>query len=208
MQPTVRAGLLVEATADEVVVVDEETNEVFSLDPVAASVFTHADGSRDVTELVAVLRASVEPAASAELVWSTLDHLGDAGLLVGRVTPPGGASQVDRRSVLRKGAAGTAAIGAGVVFTALIPSAAAAASDPQSQEEQAKISEEETGKASAEQEAKTVGEQAAKEQTDKAQEQGQKIGQELSDKAAEQGSKNAQEQTDKITQEQTDKAAN
>jgi hypothetical protein len=196
MKPTVRAGLLVEATADEIVVVDEETNEVFSLDPVAASVFTHADGTRDVAALVGELRTSIDPTATAELVWTTLDRLADAGLLVERVTPPGGASALGRRTILHKGAVGTAAaVGAGMVFTSFIPAAASVVSGPASQEVQQKVAQEEAGKAAAEVEQKTTGELAAKEGTEKGQEQGQKIGQELSDKAAEQGSKQAEVQT-------------
>ena len=174
MQPTVRAGLLVESTADEVVVVDEQTNEVFSLDRVAACVFTHADGSRSVTDLVAELRVSVDPDATSELVWSTLDRLADAGLLVERVTPPGGISQLNRRSLLVKGAAGTAAVGAGVIFTSLIPDAAAAVSGPQSEQQDKELGDK-------------AGEQGAKEGTAKGEQQGKETGQKLGEQAGKEG---------------------
>jgi hypothetical protein len=177
MNPIVRSGLLVESTGDEVVAVDESTNEVFALDPAAACVFTHADGTRDVAELVTVLRASVDPSAEAEAVWSILDRLADAGLIETRVAPPAGSSRLNRRSLLRKGAVGSAAFGAGVVVTALIPTAAAAASVPDNQEQIEKQGEQDSkiaveqgtkeGQAKGEQQGKIAGEQASKEGADK-----------------------------------------
>ena len=174
MNATVRSGLLTEDTGDELVVVDEATNEVVALDPVAACVFRHADGSRDVGQLLAEVQASVDPAADAERVWSTLDRLADAGLLVERVTPPAGRSTLDRRRLLRVGAAGTAALGTGVVFTSVIPSAAAAASDPLSSEQITKLQEQ----------GDKQGEQSAKEATAKGELQGKAIGEEQAKETA------------------------
>lgn len=189
MNPIVRSGLLVESTGDEVVAVDEETHEVFALDPTAACVFTHADGTRDVAALVALLQDSVDPTADAEGVWTTLDRLADAGLLEARVTPPTGSSHLDRRSLLRKGAVGSAAFGAGLVVTALVPTAAAASSVPDNQEQLEKQGEQEgktgeeqgtkEGQAKGEQIGKTTGEQAGKEGADK----GEQYGKEMLSKA-------------------------
>ena len=94
-----------------------------------------------------------------------------------RVAPPAGSSRLDRRSLLRKGAVGSAAFGAGVVVTALIPTAAAAASVPDNQEQIEKQSEQDSkiaveqgtkeGQAKGEQQGKIAGEQASKEGADK-----------------------------------------
>jgi hypothetical protein len=192
MHPNVRSGLLVESTDDEVVVVDEQNHEVCALDPTAACVFIHADGTRDVAALLAVLQDSVDPSATAEWVWTTLDRLADAGLLEARVTPPAGSSRLDRRSLLRKGAVGSAAFGAGVVVTALIPTAAAASSVPDNQEQLDKQGE---------QQGKIDGEQAAKEGSDKGEQQGKETG----DKLGEQASKEGADKGEQLTKEMLSK---
>ncbi|MBS1848989.1 MAG: PqqD family protein, partial [Actinobacteria bacterium] len=111
MNATTRAGLHVAITDDGAVVVDGDQNTVTALGPIAAAVFQLADGTRDQAELLRAVGAQTGEQVEVEVIWSTLDRLADAGLLVERVTPPAGAAFIDRRSALRKAAAGTAAVG-------------------------------------------------------------------------------------------------
>lgn len=81
----------------------------FKLDAVAGWVYTHADGSRDIDQLLAGLQASVDPAADRAMVFEALDRLADAKLLDQRVAPPAGLS---RRVVMQRllGGAAVAAL--------------------------------------------------------------------------------------------------
>ncbi len=107
MNPQVIAGCVSEREEDGAVVVTAPGGERHRLHPITAAVFDHADGSRRVDELLAVARA-VEPAVTAEWLWSALDALADAGLLTARVAPPGGAvddslsGPMTRRTMLRR----------------------------------------------------------------------------------------------------------
>ena len=75
------------------------------LDAVAAHVYVHADGTRDVPALAQSLVASGFVAADTNLVHEALDRLADFGLLEQRVAPPAG---VSRRVLLQRLVGGTA----------------------------------------------------------------------------------------------------
>jgi hypothetical protein len=112
-----------------------QNHRVDQLDAVAAWIWTHADGSRDVDSLLMGLRAEVDGDASRSVVFEALDRLADADLLEKRVAPPAG---VSRRGLLQRlgGAAALAALTAVVG----IPAGALAAA-PQCDEEQTLLSE-------------------------------------------------------------------
>ncbi len=84
---------------------------VHEVPAVTAAVWHAADGHTEAAGLLAAARA-VEPAADMALVWSALDALGDAGLLVSRAAPPAGG--LDRRAAIR-----TMALAAGAVLAVL-----------------------------------------------------------------------------------------
>lgn len=94
----------------------------FKVDAVAGWIFAHADGSRDIDQLLAGLQASVDPAADRAMVFEALDRLADAKLLDQRVAPPAGLS---RRVVMQRllGGAALAALTAALG----VPRAAGAA---------------------------------------------------------------------------------
>ncbi len=75
------------------------------LDAVAAHVYTHADGTRDVAALAQSLVTTGITDADENLVHEALDRLADFGLLEKRVAPPAG---VSRRVLLQRLAGGTA----------------------------------------------------------------------------------------------------
>lgn len=77
----------------------------FKLDAVAGWIYTYADGSRDIDQLLSGLRASVDPAAERASVFEALDRLADAKLLDQRVAPPAGLS---RRVVMQRLVGGAA----------------------------------------------------------------------------------------------------
>lgn len=74
--------------------------------PIAALVWTYADGSRDVAEIAGAVHRRLEQPVAESTVWSALDELADAGLLVRRVAPPAGLlARRTRREFLRSTAA-------------------------------------------------------------------------------------------------------
>jgi len=87
---------------------EPQSGRVLDLEPVAAVVFRHADGSRTVSEITALLRAGPDVHATEQGVWEILDVLTDAGLLVERAAPPSGET-LSRRSLFRYVAAAGAA---------------------------------------------------------------------------------------------------
>lgn len=103
-------GVRAEATSTGFRLTTRE-GDVHEVPAVTAAVWRAADGRTEAAGLLAAAR-SVDPAADMALVWSALDALGDAGLLVSRAAPPAGA--LDRRAAIR-----TMALAAGAVLAVL-----------------------------------------------------------------------------------------
>ena len=68
-------------------------HRVDQLDAVAAWLWTRADGTLDVDQLLHGLRAHVDAEADRAMVFEALDRLADASLLEARVAPPSGHSR-------------------------------------------------------------------------------------------------------------------
>ncbi|MBT9555706.1 MAG: hypothetical protein IV100_06730 [Myxococcales bacterium] len=120
MKPVARrSGLVVRPAGSDLVTLAPD-HVVHRLGPVAAWVYAHADGTRDVDALLIGLRAAVDGDADKALVFEALDRLSDAGLLEARVAPPAGLS---RRGLITRlaGASALAALTAvvGLPFDAL-----------------------------------------------------------------------------------------
>lgn len=68
-------GLLVEMVGDELLLYDQESHTAHCLSPIAASVWRHCDGERDVTELAELT------GASENVVGGAIHELGEKGLV-------------------------------------------------------------------------------------------------------------------------------
>ena len=79
------------------------------LSPVEAAVWAACDGKTTVEGLWAAAR-EVDPGVTRALVWQIADHLADAGLVEGRLSPPVASTGLDRRGVLRTAALAAAAL--------------------------------------------------------------------------------------------------
>jgi hypothetical protein len=103
MKPARRTeGLVVTELVGELLVYDLEHHRAHCLNPAAAVVFRHCDGTRSVAELAALLESELGVPADPDCVWLALDGLGKARLLRQRVSRPPEASRLSRRELVRR----------------------------------------------------------------------------------------------------------
>jgi len=86
----------------ELLVYDLERHRAHCLNPPAAVVFKHCDGTRTVPELARVLHGELGSPADPDCVWLALDRLGEAQLLRERVSRPSGQARISRRALVRR----------------------------------------------------------------------------------------------------------
>ena len=119
---------------DELHILDVTTGVAHRLHPMTACVWRHADGTRTVADLLAVVQAEQAPKADEEAIWLALDALADADLLEERIAPPAGLRRISRRDLIKR----AAAVGAGL--SSIMVSPLHAQSPPGSGEQQGKES--------------------------------------------------------------------
>jgi len=95
-------GLVVTELKGEMLVYDLERHRAHCLNPAAALVFKHCDGTRSVAELARLLERELGGPADPDCVWLGLDRLGKAGLLRQRVSRPPGEGRLSRRQLARR----------------------------------------------------------------------------------------------------------
>jgi hypothetical protein len=121
-----RDGLVVQDLPDEVLVYDTERHTAHCLNRTAAAVWQQCDGQTSVGELTRRLgREGVGPGAE-QAVWTALEQLGRAHLLVERIHAPEPGGRFSRREALRL--LGVAAVAVPLVTTISAPRASEAAS--------------------------------------------------------------------------------
>jgi hypothetical protein len=130
MKPAARTtGLVIRDVGGETVVYDVERHEAHCLNRTAALVFRHADGTRSLPELAAVLASESGSCMDGQAVRLALEQLAGANLLEGRNAQRGPdpplASAGRRQAMLRVGLG--AAFLAPVVTSLLVPTPAEAA---------------------------------------------------------------------------------
>lgn len=119
-----RDGLLEETLGEELLLYDQSSHTAHCLSPIAACVWRHCDGERDVTELAELA------GASKNLVADALHELREKDLLAAepqlpQSTVPG----VSRReAIVRVARYGAAAAGASLIFSATAATPAMASS--------------------------------------------------------------------------------
>ncbi len=94
--------LLVQSTGDDLIVFDQHRHLSHALNRTAALVFEHADGSRSVADLVALLQTELNETADEDLVLMTLDKLRRAHLLEEAGARSAEALRTSRRRFVRK----------------------------------------------------------------------------------------------------------
>jgi hypothetical protein len=122
MRPVARrSGLLIRELPGEVLVYDTESHRAHCLNRVAGEVFRHADGTRTVADLTAILGEDV---AGEAVVLGALASLAEAGLLAEAASNETGG--LTRREVVRRVGIGAALLLPAVV-SVLAPTPAEAA---------------------------------------------------------------------------------
>jgi hypothetical protein len=116
-------GLFTEYVGDELVIFDAATNEAHALKPLAAAVFTAADGATSVGELAAVASSRLGYRVPVSDIERAVEELGRTGLLEGADLAVG----LSRRHLLRVGGATAAGV---LISSALVPAMAAASAPP------------------------------------------------------------------------------
>lgn len=139
------ADLTSRAVEGQFVVVDTTTGLEHRLEPVAASIWRHADGTRTTAELGRLAEAELGTGVDELTVWEVLDALADAGLLERRVTPPAGEG-VSRRRFLHTAGAASVAVGAVTIGTAAPAFAAPTQQEQQQKQQQEQRQKEQQGK--------------------------------------------------------------
>jgi hypothetical protein len=120
-------GLVIEELEDELLVYDLERHKAHSLEQTAALVWHHCDGKTSVPETVAQLRKKFKIMVDDEVVWVAVRRLEKAHLLNKRVSVPAKFQHhSSRRELMQK----LAVIGGLSIISILAPSAAQAASGP------------------------------------------------------------------------------
>lgn len=126
------AGLLTEPVDGELVVYDQTTDHAHRLNPAAAAVFRHSDGTRGMPELLEIVTRELGVPADEHVVLTALDELQAAGLLEEFEPRAPDARQLSRRHVFERAAlaGGVAALTVPLVKSLVAPEPADAQTLP------------------------------------------------------------------------------
>lgn len=119
-------GLLTEELSDEVLVYDLERHQAHCLNPTAALIWKHCDGSTNISEMVQLLENSFGRSVDEDVVWCALNQLEKDHLLTEQAARPAGMERISRRALIRR--VGSAAILLPLVTSISAPTAHASAS--------------------------------------------------------------------------------
>ncbi len=102
-------GLVVQETADEVLVYDLKSNKAHCLNQTAAFVWKSCDGNKSVDEIVRRFESELGVRVDRDLVWLAIDQLNGKELLETK-TAPRFAGQSRREAIKRVGLAAVVAL--------------------------------------------------------------------------------------------------
>jgi hypothetical protein len=114
----------------EVLLYDRERDEAHCLNGVTALVWRHADGSTPVDSLIERVRHASATAIDEDIIWSALESLSDAHLLVEPIHRSGAAILMESRRTMMKRVAAVGAITAGAAITSILAPTPAQAQTP------------------------------------------------------------------------------
>ncbi|MGI8733838.1 MAG: PqqD family protein [Pyrinomonadaceae bacterium] len=117
-----KAGLVVKALHDEVLVYDLERDKAHSLNASASFVWKKCNGRRTVAEVAQALSKEFDVPADEQTVWLALEQLSKFNLLEEKIARPEGVPRISRRQMMRIGAA--AAFALPVIVSIVAPTAA------------------------------------------------------------------------------------
>ena len=95
-----RAGLLVRAVGDQLVVHDQARQQLHVLNPTTALVWRHCDGRHTVAELVAIVGRELDVPVDVSVIEVALAQLDEVHLLENRLDPGVGGDGLSRRQML------------------------------------------------------------------------------------------------------------
>lgn len=95
-----REGLVVQETADEVLVYDLTTNKAHCLNETAAIIWKSCDGSNTISDIGKLLESSAGSTVNEDLIWLAIDQLNEKNLLEKEITPKFAGRS--RRDVIKK----------------------------------------------------------------------------------------------------------
>jgi hypothetical protein len=123
-------GILTELLDGELLAYDLDGDISTHLNQTAALVWQHCDGRRTIADLQALVTDELGDPADEDVVLMALDTLLEHGLIASGYAERGGAEiALSRRRFFRRvGVTGVAALNAPVVYSLLVPTAAAAVS--------------------------------------------------------------------------------
>jgi hypothetical protein len=124
-------GVLTETLDGELLVYDLDGDIASHLNRTAALVWRSCDGHHTVAELLTIVVEELGETADEDVVLMALDSLTEHGLISSGYEERGGAAvALSRRRFFRRfGVAGAAALNAPVVYSMVVPTAAAALSN-------------------------------------------------------------------------------
>lgn len=109
-KPNHHVSLTLQQTASGLNVILPAGDEI-QLHGLDAMVLAAANGSNDLATILDLVRRDLDPSATREMVFASLDRLSDAGLMASRIAPPAGGNATTRRDMLRLvGAAAACAV--------------------------------------------------------------------------------------------------
>ena len=117
-----KAGLVVKALHDEVLVYDLERDKAHSLNASASFVWKKCNGRRTVADVAQALSREFNVPADEQTVWLALEQLSKFNLLEEKIARPAGVPRLSRRQMMRIGAA--AAFALPVIVSIVAPTAA------------------------------------------------------------------------------------
>jgi hypothetical protein len=121
--------LVVQSQGEETLVYDNQSHHAHCLTRLAALIWQHCDGRRNVAELATIAHKQLGTPADTQIVEVALQELGQANLLEG-YTSPAGSKGLSRRELAARLGAGAAAFLLAPLVTSIRTQPAMAAASP------------------------------------------------------------------------------
>src|SRR5687767_7660145 len=95
-----KEGLVVQETADEVLVYDLKSNKAHCLNQTAAFVWKSCNGDNSISEITELFEKEIGSAVQEDLIWLAIDQLNEKNLLTANLTSKFAGRS--RREVIKK----------------------------------------------------------------------------------------------------------
>ena len=82
-----KEGLVIQETAEEVLVYDLNSNKAHCLNQTAAFVWKSCNGDNSISEITKLFEKEIGSAVQEDLIWLAIDQLNEKNLLAAELTP-------------------------------------------------------------------------------------------------------------------------